>query len=184
MAAAVGKGLLSLVKLFGPIAQGANLLMGDGDGAGGGAGAGGGEQVGFFQDLINPFDGSNPLLDGVKDGLALGADIINPFDGSNPLWDAITGGGEDNIGGGGTTKPPVVMPTCTMPAGDCYQKCQQNDDKMRSVCQQLTDSHIAKLKMLGCNGVTCNIPSMRKTCGKRTVAKAGHTLIKRGCGCH
>lgn len=142
------------------------------------------------KDLINPFDGSNPLLDGAKD-LGLGnafpildvvdtikqvggfdgmkdliKDIINPFDGSNPILDAITGGGGKGGGGkplqgGGGTAP---LPVCALPEGDCYQKCQQNDVRLRTICQQLTDSHIAKLKMIGCDGITCNVPDVSRSC--------------------
>jgi hypothetical protein len=148
------------------------------------------DPIGFLKDVANPFDGSNPLLQGLGTNLSnlTGVnvtDIINPFDGSYPILDAtgkvigwaanavgnVLGnlGGGGGGGGGAEPPPPPPAPPATCGSSGCYEQCQLNDEKLHSLCEQLTREFIADLRVLGCKGATCNVPRVEKTCSMKRI---------------
>jgi hypothetical protein len=147
----------------------------------------------FIRDLVNPFDGNNPLLNytdnllgaiipgqqgGEDDDVStlgmlgsIGGGLIGgptgAFIGSqlgNGLDNAL-GRGNGSSGGGGA---------CGMP--NCYQTCQAKDRKAQDQAKKSIEKFVETMKARGVIITGCKVRTKVKTCG-RPVKKA--TACKR-----
>lgn len=140
----------------------------------------------FFQklgDVVNPFDGNNPLLNLAEQILPGENRLINgvqdALDGNGFNWGANNLGNDGQPGSmayGGGALPPSGG-TCGPPL-DCYDKCAQAQSTKETKCQVELAKFILKLEQMGCPGVTCNLPSGIRTCGPKAMI-----AVKPPCGC-
>lgn len=162
---------------------------------------------GFFQDvgdLINPFDGSTPLLTGLETFLPGENRLINATQDLLGGNDGFNWGGNnvgiDGMGGAIVPSPGTgIVPSpspgtgggggcpCPKPAPmDCWAKCSAEQAKKDAEAKKTIDEFLSKMKQRGVN-VTCSMitnnktcmkdPPKRAACGTMTKPKAG------GCGC-
>jgi hypothetical protein len=159
-------------------------------------------------DLVNPFDGNNPMLNytdnligaiipgqqGEDDDVStlgmlgsIGGGLIGGPAGAfiggqlgNGINNAL-GRGDGGGGGGGA---------CGMP--DCYQACQAKDRKAQDQAKKSIEKFVETMKARGVIITGCKVRTKVKTCGlpvkKATTCKRPRAVVararpKKSCGC-
>lgn len=164
-----------------------------------------------FLDLINPFDGSNPVLDyaenlvgaiipgqqGEDDDVSILGSIgagVGDFLGG-PIGGMIGAGlgeGANNLlgRGGQGGAAPGGYPGC--PPMDCYSKCSLQAQMQHEETKKKVAEFLAKMEQRGLVGVRCNVPSTAKSCRQRAAPcarkspcsrKSPCARKKKSCGC-
>jgi hypothetical protein len=67
-------------------------------------------------------------------------------------------------------------------SSSCYEQCQLNDMRLHNLCEQLTAEFVTDLRIMGCEGATCKVPLVEKTCSAKRSCCAKEPPRKASCG--